>query len=87
MTNWFLYIVETENGKLYTGITTDVERRFKEHKGNKKGAKFFRSSTAKKVVYQEQFENRSAASKREAEIKKLTRASKLKLIYSSEKEA
>ncbi len=80
MSDWFLYIVETEDGKLYTGITTDVERRFKEHCENKKGAKFFRSSAAKKIVYSEKLANRSEASKREAEVKKLSRSAKLELI-------
>lgn len=82
MSDWFLYIVETENGKLYTGITTDLERRFKEHCENKKGAKFFRSSAALKMVYSEKLPNRSEASKREAEIKKLSRAQKLNLFHS-----
>ena len=86
MSDWFLYIVETEDGKLYTGITTDVDRRFKEHCEDKKGAKFFRSSVPKKVVYREQVENRSIASKREAQIKKLTRANKIKLINGEEEE-
>lgn len=86
MSDWFLYIVETVDGKLYTGITTDVERRFKEHCENKKGAKFFRSSVPKKIVYCEQLEDRSAASKREAQVKKLTRVNKLKLINGEEEE-
>jgi putative endonuclease len=76
-------MVETQTGKLYTGITTDVERRFKEHcgqLGNKKGAKFFRSDAAKCVVYREPRENRSEASQREAVIKKLSRQSKVRLI-------
>ncbi|MCK5883058.1 MAG: GIY-YIG nuclease family protein [Bacteriovoracaceae bacterium] len=80
MSDWFLYIIETEDGKLYTGITTDVDRRFQEHCGKKKGAKFFRSSIPKQIVYREKVENRSIASKREARIKKLTRANKIKLI-------
>ena len=75
---WWIYMVETENGKLYTGITTDIKRRFKEHSGaaGKKGAKFFRSDKPKKIVFQESSKNRSEASKREAEIKKLTRREK-----------
>jgi len=81
---WFLYIILTEKNKLYTGITTDLERRFLEHK-NLSGAKFFYSDKPLKIVYQESFSNRSLASKRECEIKKLKRAQKLKLIenYSS----
>ena len=71
-------MVETETGKLYTGITTDIERRFAEHSGaaGKKGAKFFHSDKAKKIVFQEASNNRSEASKREAAIKKLSRREK-----------
>ncbi len=92
--SWFLYIIETEKGSLYTGITTDVERRWSEHlataksaKGlaatsakSKKGAKFFRSQMPKKVVYTETFGSRSEASKREAEIKQFSKKEKLELI-------
>ncbi len=81
--SWFVYIIETTSGRLYTGITTDIERRFKEHCSSKKGAKFFRSNTPKEVVYSEAFENRSLASKREWEIKQFSRAKKLELIHSS----
>ncbi len=71
-------MVETQSGKLYTGITTDVDRRFAEHSGaaGNKGAKFFRSDKPKKMVFQEASQNRSTASKREAEIKQLSRREK-----------
>lgn len=77
-TPWWVYMVETGSGKLYTGITTDIERRFAEHSGaaGKKGAKFFRSDKPKKIVFQEASKNRSEASKREAGIKKLSRREK-----------
>ncbi len=78
--SWFLYIIQTKKKRLYTGITTDVERRFEEHKsGSAKAAKFFRSDKPHKIVRIENFENRSEASKREAEIKSFTRPQKLKL--------
>lgn len=81
---WWLYMIRTVSGKLYTGITTDVERRFAEHLGGSaKAAKFFRSDAAKAVVYREVCDNRSQASKREAAIKKMRRADKLKLIQAS----
>jgi len=82
MTNksWFVYIVEAENGHLYTGITTDLERRFSEHQSKQGGARFFHTSAAKKMVYQETQPDRSAASKREAAIKKLSRKAKISLI-------
>ena len=78
---WTLYIIESESGKLYTGITNDLEKRLADHK-SKKGAKFFRTSPPKKVLYTECYPDRSSASKREAEVKKMSRAEKLKLIPS-----
>ena len=79
---WFLYIILTKNNKLYTGITTDVERRFEEHKSGLKGAKFLKSNPPKKIVYIEKLKDRSIATKREIEIKKLSRKEKLELIDS-----
>lgn len=76
---WFVYIIEAENGHLYTGITTDLDRRFSEHQQGK-GARFFKTSPAKVMVYHESATDRSAASKREAAIKKLSRLQKLQLI-------
>jgi putative endonuclease len=76
---WQVYIIKTGNGKLYTGITTDIKRRFKEHQ-NRKGAKYFRLETPENIVFLEAHENRSKATKREIEIKKLNRKEKLKLI-------
>jgi putative endonuclease len=78
--NWFVYIVQAENGHYYTGITTDLERRFSEHQNKQKGARFFNTSAAKAMVYSESQPDRSSASKREAAIKKLTRKAKIKLI-------
>lgn len=77
---WFVYIIENEKGHLYTGITTDVERRFKEHGSSPKGAKFFRSGAPSEVVFTKKFANRSLASKFEAKVKALTRLQKLKLL-------
>ena len=78
--NWFVYIVEAENGHLYTGITTNLERRFSQHQSKQGGAKFFHTSSAKKMVYHETHPDRSSASKREAAIKKLSRKKKIDLI-------
>ena len=81
---WWVYMVRTASGKLYTGITTDVERRFQEHqqtsrgKGSK-GAKFFRSDLPRAVVYREACANRSVASRREALIKRLSASQKQQL--------
>lgn len=76
---WYVYMIETGKGSIYTGITTDLERRFLEHASGKKGAKFFNSTTPEKILYHETYKNRSLASKREAAIKKLPRKDKLLL--------
>lgn len=78
--HWYIYIIEADNGNLYTGITTDIHRRLAEHKSGAKGAKFFKSSPAKEIVYLELSENRSSALKREAAIKKLKREEKIDLL-------
>ncbi len=78
--DWFVYIVEAENGNLYTGITTDLERRFAEHQSKQGGARFFHTSAAKQMVFNEPHPDRSSASKREAAIKKLSRKAKIDLI-------
>lgn len=77
---WTVYIIECSDGRFYTGITVDMERRFKEHCESSRGAKFFHSTSAKKIVYQEIQSNRSSASIREAQIKKLSRKEKETLI-------
>ncbi|MDB2613851.1 GIY-YIG nuclease family protein [Chlamydiales bacterium] len=76
---WVVYMIESERGMLYTGITNDLKKRFEDHMSGKKGARFFRISKPLKIVYQEGYPNRSEASKREAEIKKMSRGQKLKL--------
>lgn len=74
-----VYIIECENDKLYTGITTDVERRFQEHLSGK-GARFTRINRPIRVVYSKECGDRSTASKEELRIKRLTKAAKLELI-------
>lgn len=78
--NWFTYIILTTNDKYYTGITTDLFRRFKEHETQKKGAKYTRFNKPSKYVVAWQLSNRSEASKTEATIKKLSRIQKENLI-------
>lgn len=79
---YFVYILKCSDASLYTGITTDVSRRFAEHKEGK-GGHYTSSKGAVKMVYTETYPNRSTASKREIEIKKLTRKEKLTLIRKS----
>lgn len=81
VSSWFVYIILTEKNRLYTGITTDVERRFFEHLGVfVGGAKFFRSDIPDRILYVKQCKNRSEASIKEAAIKKLTRVQKEILV-------
>lgn len=81
-TPWFVYIIEADDHSLYTGITTDVDRRFEEHCGNTGGAKYFNGRKPVGVVYLEGGHSRSTASKRESEIKKLDRRQKQALLKS-----
>lgn len=76
---YFVYIVQCTDGSLYTGITTDVERRFLEHQQGK-GGHYTRSHTVKKIVYTEKVKTRSSALKREAEIKRLSVIKKIAVI-------
>lgn len=78
---WVLYILLCGDGKLYTGITNDLDRRFDMHASGK-GARFTRSRLPVKLVYCEECRGRSAALKREAAVKKLPRAKKEELIAS-----
>ncbi|MBQ7039742.1 MAG: GIY-YIG nuclease family protein [Clostridia bacterium] len=84
---YFTYILRCIDGSLYTGITTDVERRFKEHiEGVSKGAKYTARHKPLKIEAVWQSETRSLASKLEARIKKLSKAQKEELILNSELE-
>ena len=76
---WKLYILRCGDGSLYTGITTDVEKRFLAHSSGK-GAKYTRGRGPLELVYREECADHSAALKRELEIKKLSRDEKEQLI-------
>lgn len=78
MAGWTVYIIESEQGMLYTGITTEPERRFREHASGK-GARWFRGRVPRCFVYLEPCADRATALRREAAIKRLTRAAKLAL--------
>lgn len=77
---WYVYMVECVDNTLYTGITTDIDRRISEHNSIGLGAKYTRSRQPVELAYLESCENRSIASKREYAIKKLKRIEKLSLI-------
>jgi putative endonuclease len=68
---WFLYMVECVGGRIYTGITVDVDRRMAEHASGR-GAKFTRAWQIEKVLSIFDFEDRSSASKAEYAIKQLS---------------
>ena len=77
--NWKLYILQCADGSLYTGITTDLEKRIAVHNSGK-GAKYTRSRRPVIPVYTETSGDHSVALKRELEIKAMSREQKLKLI-------
>ncbi len=73
-------MLRCQDGSLYTGVTTDVDRRFKEHKEGKVGAKYTKSRVAVSVVHIEPCKTRSEAQIREFQIKKLKREEKEALV-------
>lgn len=77
--SWFIYVVRCQDTSLYTGITTDIARRIKEH-NSKRGAFYTKNKIPVELVYQEAMADQSQARKREAAIKRLTRKEKLELI-------
>lgn len=76
---WYLYILRCGDGTLYTGITTDVEKRLETHRAGK-GAKYTRGRTPLELVYRETCGTHSQALKREWEVKGMSRAEKEKLV-------
>lgn len=78
--NWFVYIIECKDKKLYTGITIDVDKRVGEHNKGL-GCRFTKYRWPVKLIYKERCSDKSSARKREIEIKKLRRAEKLEFIH------
>jgi len=81
---YFLYIIECGDGSLYTGITTNVDRRLSEHKKGK-GGHYTSSKKIIRVLYSEEHPDRSSALKRESEIKNWKRNKKLVLVLNKRK--
>ena len=78
---WHLYLIRTKLGHLYTGITQDVQRRFKEHQeGGVKAAKALKGKRPLKLVYQEEIGSHSLALKTEAAVKKWSKEKKESLV-------
>jgi len=81
MSDWYVYMLRCADDTLYTGVTTDPERRLREHNGEVKGgARYTRTRQPVTMVWQEAHANRSEACKREAQIKRISKTAKEKLI-------
>ena len=78
---WHVYILECKNGSFYTGVTTDLERRFRQHCA--KTAHYTSYNPPVRIVYAESFLGKSEAFRREAQIKRWPRKRKLALIADS----
>jgi putative endonuclease len=77
---WFVYILQCCDDTLYTGITTDIDRRVQEHNSLTSGSKYTRSRQPVRLVYREKAPSRSAAATREFQIKQMKRTEKKQLI-------
>ena len=78
--SWYVYIVRCKDNSLYTGISNDVENRIEKHNSGKGSKSIVKSKRPVELVYLEKFPNRSTASIRESEIKKLSRKDKKQLV-------
>ena len=85
MNKYYLYILKCSDKTLYTGITTDLDRRVEEHNTSALGAKYTNGRRPVKLMYSKKFKSRSEASKEESRIKKLSRLEKIKLTKSIKK--
>ena len=81
MSNWFIYLIRTQRGALYTGITCDVQRRFAEHaSGGPKAAKALRGRGPLTLAFQQQVASKSEALKLELQVKKWPKQKKEALV-------
>jgi putative endonuclease len=78
--SWFVYMLRTGSGALYTGITTDTARRLGEHQSGKRGARSLRGKGPLTLVWQLPAENRAAASRLEAKLKRLGKHDKERIV-------
>ena len=76
---WFVYLIQCRDNSIYTGITNDLEKRFKHHKEGK-GGRYTRNHKPIKILYSEQFETKSDALKREIQIKGWRKEKKINLV-------
>ena len=81
MSDWYLYLIRCRDGALYTGISTDVDRRFAQHQGTgNAGSKYLKGRGPFNLVFQERMGSRSLALKVERRVKRLSKARKEQLI-------
>ena len=81
--SWFVYMLRCSDSSLYTGVTTDLKRRIKEHNGEGakgRGAKYTKAHRPVVLAYQERVANRSTAQIRESQLRKLVKVEKEKLV-------
>jgi predicted GIY-YIG superfamily endonuclease len=78
--DWFFYVVRCADSSLYAGVSTDVQRRVREHNSGARGAKYTRSRRPVSLAHYERFNDKGDALRREYSFKQLTRAEKLKVI-------
>jgi putative endonuclease len=86
MSGWFVYILRCADGTLYTGVSTNIARRCKQH-NDRTAARYTRSRRPVRVVYQEEQPDQGSAMRREAAIKALSRDQKMELIRESRRKA
>ena len=79
---WTVYVLRCRTGELYTGCTSDLRRRIEQHNDGS-GSKFTRSRRPVVLVYREEYVYRSSAQRREGEIKRMTRAEKVRLVQTA----
>jgi putative endonuclease len=77
---WYTYMVRCRDRSLYTGIAKDIDKRVAEHNTARNGARYTRTRRPVRLVFLERFSSRSAAAKREHQLKRLSRAEKQKLV-------
>lgn len=77
---WFVYLLRCNDNSLYAGITTDIERRLHQHNHTKLGAKYTRAKRPVTLAFIESATDKSSASKREYQLRKLTKTSKEQLV-------
>ncbi len=81
MSDWYLYLIRCRDGTLYTGISTDVDRRFAQHQGmGSVGSKYLKGRGPLSLVFQEKLGSRSLSLKVERRVKRMSKARKEKLI-------